>query len=271
MSIEKYFDNNWENVNFSNDKREHIDVILYFINKYIQKKSLNYFEFGCGNCYVTNFLFNQLSNNFENISFHVSDISKVGLSKCNDNFFKKLVSKEKMSFSALYNSMDIVSSFEVFEHLTKELEKFYLNELLHISNEYILIGVPYTEKLEKRNVVCKACGYDGHIYGHLRSYNMDGFSNLFEDNAKLIEYKLCGVGEKDFDTKNYYLAKKMTYKILNFTCPNCVQEQNEISYVNRVKNKVISTLLLNKRIYKTETHPFWIVGIFKKVGANAKK
>jgi len=264
MSVEKYFDNNWKNVKFSDYKKAHVDVILYFINKYVKKKTLNYFEFGCGNCYVTNFLFNQLSNNFKNISFYVSDISKVGLSKCNDDFVKKLVSQEKMSFSDLYNSMDIVSSFEVFEHLTKKLEVFYLNELLHISNKYLLIGVPYREKLEKRNIVCKACGYNGHIYGHLRSYNLDEFSNFFGDKAKLIEYKLCGVVERDFDTKNYYLAKKMTYKILNFTCPNCVHEQNEISYVNRIKNKIITTLLLNNSIYKTQTHPFWIVGIFKK-------
>lgn len=270
MSIEKYFDKNWENINFSDEKREHINVILDFIRKFLKKESLNYFEFGCGNCYVTNFLYEQLQDDFRKINFIVSDISKVGLSKCNNDFTKIFVTKDKMSFLDLYNTMDIVSSFEVFEHLNEELEKHYLDELFAISKQYILIGVPYKEKVEKRTIICNSCGYDGHIYGHLRSYDMNMFSNLFAGKAKLVEYRLCGATEKDFGAKQYALSRKMGYKILNFTCPNCVKEQNEITYVNRIRNKIISIFLLNKHIQKVDTHPFWIVGMFEKVSSDDK-
>lgn len=271
MSIEKYFDKNWENINFSQDKQKHLEVILYFINKYSKKETFSYFEFGCGNCYITNFLYQELKDNYQDINFHVSDISRVGLSQCNDDFFKTVVSKKKMSFTELYNQMDVVSSFEVFEHLDKELESHYLNELIHISKQYLLIGVPYKEKLEKRVITCNSCGYIGHIYGHLRSYSMDRFSNLFKDKAKLIEYKLCGSEEIDFNIRQYNLSKKMGYKILNFTCPNCVEEQNDITYFNRIKNKIIGSLVLNKKMQKIEKHPFWIVGIFEKVNVDDKK
>lgn len=270
MSIEKYFDKNWETINFSQYKQKHLEVILYFINKYSKKETFSCFEFGCGNCYITNFLYEQIKNRFKKINFTVSDISKVGLSKCYNAFKKIVVSKDKMNFSTEYNSSDIVSSFEVFEHLTKDLEIFYLNELLKISRQYILIGVPYNEKLEKRVISCNSCGYTGHVYGHLRSYDMDRFSNLFKGKAKLVEYKLCGIEELDFTTRQYDLSKKMGYKILNFTCPNCVEEQNEITYFNRIKNKIIGYTILNKKIQKIEKHPFWIVGIFQKVNINDK-
>ncbi len=271
MSIEEYFDKNWQDVKLSEEKKEQIYTIIFFIKKYLLQKNLNYFEFGCGNCYITNFLYTNIKDNYENINFHVSDISKVGLSYCDDKFTKTVVIQEKMSFEKIYDSMDIVSSFEVFEHLNDELEHFYLQELLNISKEYLLIGVPYQERLEKRNIVCNACGYDGHIYGHLRSYDIDKFSSIFGDSAKLLDYKLCGATEIDFPLKNYKIAKKLKYKILNFTCPNCVQVQNDISYSNRMKNKIVGTFFLNKKTYKTETHPFWIVGIFKKVDFNEKK
>lgn len=271
MSIEKYFDKNWEDIKFSKEKKEHIEVILYFIEKYLNENSLDYFEFGCGNCYVTNFLYDRLKVKYEKINFEVSDISKVGLSHCNNSFKKTLVTEKKMSFNQIYNSKNIVSSFEVLEHLEDDLEEFYCNELLKISKEYLLIGVPYEENLEKRNVICKSCSYNGHIYGHLRSYDMDKFSTLFGDKAKLLEYKLCGVVEKDFDKNNYLLAQKMNYKILNFTCPSCTQEQNDVTFVNRLTNKIVGSLCLNSKLSKVKTHPFWIVGMFKKVGSNEKK
>jgi len=271
MSIEEYFNRNWENVKLSEEKKEQIDTILFFIKKYLIQKDLNYFEFGCGNCYITNFVYTNLKNNYGNINFHVSDISKVGLSYCDHQFTKTVVTEEKMSFFNLYNSMDVVTSFEVFEHLNTDLQSFYLKELLNISKEYILIGVPYQERLEKRNIVCKSCGYDGHIYGHLRSYDIDKFSSLFSGSAKLLDYKLCGATEIDFPLRNYKIAKKLKYKILNFTCPNCVHVQKHTSYFNRIKNKILGTFLLNKIFYKTQTHPFWIVGIFKKVNLNEKK
>ena len=271
MSIEKYFDNNWKNTKLSEEKKEQIEIILYFMNHYIKQDSLNYFEFGCGNCYVTNFLFSNLKNNYKDIKFHVSDISKVGLSHCDNNFKKTLVTKEKMSFVDLYSSMDIVTSFEVFEHLDDDLHSFYSNELLKISKKYLLIGLPYQETLEKRNVVCNACGYDGHVYGHLRSYDINKFSNLFGKKAKLLEYKLCGSIETDLNRKNYSLAKKLKIKNLKFTCPNCINEQNEISYLNRIYNKLISSFILNTKFYRTDIHPFWVVGIFEKVDNNEKK
>jgi hypothetical protein len=271
MSIKKYFDKNWKNINFSKEKKEHIEVILYFIEKYLNEKNLNYFEFGCGNCYVTNFLYDRLKDKYEKINFEVSDISKVGLSCCSNLFKKILVKEKKRSFTEIYNSKNLVSSFEVLEHLEDDLEEFYCNELLKISKDYILIGVPYQESLEKRNVICKSCAYDGHIYGHLRSYDMDKFSSLFGDKAKLLEYKLCGIIEKDFNKSNYLLAKEMNYKVLNFICPSCTQEQNDITFMNRIINKIVGTLFLNSRISKIKEHPFWIVGIFKKVDLNEKK
>ncbi len=271
MSIEKYFDKNWENTILSSEKKEQIEVILSFILKYSNNEKLNYFEFGCGNCYVTNSLFKNLKNRYKDISFHVSDISKIGLNLCDNNFKKTVVNQEKMAFTNLYNSMDIVASFEVFEHLTDELEQFYLNELLEISKKYLLIGVPYKEKLEKREVLCSDCNYSGHIYGHLRSYDINKFSNLFGDRAELLEYQLCGATETDFKTTHYTLAKKLGFKILNFSCPSCVKDINYISFVNRVRNKAIMSFLFNKKIAHYTEHPFWIVGIFEKVDNNNEK
>lgn len=271
MSIEKYFDKNWENTTLSSEKKEQVEVILSFILKYMDKEKLDYFEFGCGNCYVTNFLFKNLKNNYKNIHFHVSDISKIGLNFCDNNFTKTVVNQGKMSFSNLYNSMGMVASFEVFEHLNGELEAFYLNELLKISQKYLLIGVPYQEKLEKREVLCNHCNYNGHIYGHLRSYDIDKFKDLFGKRAKLVEYQLCGAIETDFKMSYYTLAKKLGFKILNFNCPSCVKDVNYISWINRIKNKVIKSFLFNKKTSNYTEHPFWIVGIFEKVENNEKK
>jgi len=265
MDIKEYFNKNWESVELSIEKKEQIEVILFFINKYIKNNDINYFEFGCGNCFVTNILFDNLKNNYKKINFTVSDISEIGLAYCNKKYNQELIVEEKQDFKVKDKSMDIVTSFEVFEHLDDNKQDFYLNQLLKITKKYLIIGLPYNEMLEKRIVNCKFCDYTGHIWGHLRSYSKKDFENLFEGKAKLIEYKLCGSEEVDFNKNRYDFVNRIGYKNLNFICPSCTEENNEITLLNRIYNKIISQTLLNTKLSKTVIHPFWIVGIFEKL------
>jgi SAM-dependent methyltransferase len=77
------------------------------------------------------------------------------------------------------DSFDASMCMEMLEHLPLLVYQSALNELVRVSRKYILITVPFNEKLRYGSVVCPVCLHSFHPYHHVRQFQLDNFKSLF--------------------------------------------------------------------------------------------
>lgn len=77
-------------------------------------------------------------------------------------------------------SFDLVACLEVLEHLPFDVFKSALYELQRVSKNYILISVPNDQDLDLALVICPACRCWYNSYRHVRSFNSEKLTTLFE-------------------------------------------------------------------------------------------
>lgn len=85
------------------------------------------------------------------------------------------------------NSVDCVVCLEVLEHCVNYKEIFA--ELLRVSKRFVLVSVPYREKIKKE--VCIHCGETTPRFGHLNSFTEDDLKSLIgpsQGKVKKIGY-----------------------------------------------------------------------------------
>ena len=83
---------------------------------------------GCGNLYQQNIL----EDRFGKVFFVDKEDRRT------DNFFKADLNFEKLPFPM--GKFDVVFSFEVIEHLEKENQEKFVEELVRVSNDFVVIG-----------------------------------------------------------------------------------------------------------------------------------
>ncbi|MBN1180640.1 MAG: class I SAM-dependent methyltransferase [Bacteroidales bacterium] len=77
-------------------------------------------------------------------------------------------------------TFDLVVSMEIIEHLPYRMYEQGLGEILRVAKKYILITVPYNEKIYYKQVKCPICGCIFHPDFHSRSFNYLDMKHLFE-------------------------------------------------------------------------------------------
>jgi ubiquinone/menaquinone biosynthesis C-methylase UbiE len=88
-------------------------------------------------------------------------------------------------------SFDLVLCSEVLEHLPKDILVSTLSEIERVAKAYVLISVPYREKLRLLFLCCPVCHHEFHIWGHLRSYTKSDMKKLFA-NFTIQQWKSYG-------------------------------------------------------------------------------
>jgi len=180
------------------------------------------------------------------------------------------------------NSFDCVSCLQVLEHLPVNVYHLALSELARVSNKYIIIGVPYREKIEENVTSCPQCKTIFNVDLHLRSYLDSDIENLFSKlHFKLIE-KVNVVKSKDFlfniwaqKFKNNLAPRKNNSDFNSPICPICgfknshYELQKPLSIVNQstsfflsIKNLVKSSI--NIFSPKIEKEGYWVIALYKK-------
>jgi ubiquinone/menaquinone biosynthesis C-methylase UbiE len=221
-------------------------------------------DIGCGNGAITNVL-------AEKFNVGGIDVSRVAL-KCLSTKASPIVgSADRLPIRD--KSADVVLSSELLEHLTNELFLKAVSEIKRTSKRYVLISVPNNEKLRRRYTKCNSCGFEFHIYGHLRSFNLRKIAAYFDGYAIKYSTILGALEEKSFDTI-YYLKNKLAnsyffVKTVLILCPNCGDVlkfplrrnilQKSVSFFLTKLQQTLNALLQKK------PEPDWLLVLFEKI------
>ena len=119
---------------------------------------------------------------------------KVGLDFSYDALIRVGTLAIQGSISALpfaSSSFDLVTCFEVLEHLSYQTLPDAVQELGRVSRKYIIVSVPNEEVLVESLVWCPRCSCAFHPSGHVRSFNSTTLSSLFI-GFRMVECRPCG-------------------------------------------------------------------------------
>ncbi len=202
-------------------------------------------DIGCGNGIFLEYL--QSNYNFSLLGI---DRSKQALKHVNSNKLQADIT----SLPIADRAFDCVTCLEVLEHIPcNEYEKA-LKELTRISGRFVIISVPYNEKIENNSTQCPQCQSVFNADFHFRSYNQDkikellrpfGFKCLLAKNIvprkELVGYKLYQKIIRKFNKKEEPFRSPV--------CPVCSFENNQFTIPLR-KNNGYSNRIDSKSIFK---------------------
>jgi SAM-dependent methyltransferase len=238
-------------------------------------------DIGCGNGVFGNFI----QRTAKGIAITGVDRSEKALS-----FVKTdKIAGDIISIPLDSNSFDCVSCLQVLEHIPNDKYRGALAELVRVSRKYILISVPYKEKIDKNISQCPCCKTIFNSDLHLRSYDDLTIENLFDEfGFACIQTENVVKGTKYFGTEILggfkYLFSKSVLGFQSPICPLCGYENEHftvnISPIASVidQNGVDESKLENgsasafrnaiKKIWpKRGTPGYWIIALYKKMNA----
>ncbi len=88
-------------------------------------------------------------------------------------------------------SFDLVTCFEVLEHLSHETFPLALQELQRVSRKYIILSVPHREVLSESLVWCPRCSCAFNPSWHVRAFDEGVLRTLFTE-FRMVECRPCG-------------------------------------------------------------------------------
>jgi SAM-dependent methyltransferase len=88
-------------------------------------------------------------------------------------------------------SFDLITAFEVLEHLPEEIYDRALRELERVSRKYIIISVPNREVLAESLVRCPRCSCFFHPSWHVRSFD-EAALGVLSRGFRMVESRAVG-------------------------------------------------------------------------------
>ncbi|MGH8545162.1 MAG: class I SAM-dependent methyltransferase [Gammaproteobacteria bacterium] len=133
---------------------------------------------------------------------------------------KSLASVESLPFKTA--AFDLVSCFEVLEHLPSSVFRQALAELERVSARYILASVPNREVLAESLVCCPECSCAFHPSWHVRSFDPGALGTLFR-TFTMINCSPCGPPIRYGSSRLARLAVLASARRppATTTCPQC--------------------------------------------------
>ncbi len=210
-------------------------------------------DVGCGNGVYTNLV--------EAERFKVGlDLSKVALANVSAPHL--LADAVRLPFSDV--SFDAAVCMELLEHLPEPAYEHCLSELQRVSKKYILISVPYNEKLEYSRVICPKCQNKFHQYHHLRGFNDTSFTNLFGPGSSLLRLNPIIKSKQKALPGVWNLYRVFSHRRgLNFplgaVCPSCGYSSSSMSSsIPKVRKTNVIRRFVNRVWPQESTHTWWM-------------
>lgn len=164
-------------------------------------------------------------------------------------------------------AFDIVVCTEVLEHLPDPLRLHGINELKRVAKQYLLISVPYKQRVWNEYFKCTNCGFVGNTMGHLHHFDDQNLQQLFAGYG-LKKKELIGniIGyAPDF----MYRAKNRlgnAWPTSDWECPSCYRMSAPVTA--NVLGKILERL-----IWRWEkvvpARPAWFSGLLQRESEEA--
>ena len=226
-------------------------------------------DIGCGN----GVFLNKLKISETSLDILGIDRSKAALSYVNAKKMEGDISNIPLDD----NSIDCLTCLEVIEHLPVNVYGKALEELARVSSKYLIVSVPFAEKLEDAYTKCPQCKSIFNTDMHLRSFDEKTFISLF-DKLGFKNTSFQKLGEiKTFVWKEKYVKIFYPEQVLAWNspiCPICGFQNEQQAKVNNMvsekesvkqKKSIISYFsALPKLIWPQKTRYYWIIGLFEK-------
>ncbi len=152
-------------------------------------------------------------------------------------------------------SFDAVTAFEVLEHLPKEVFGDTLAEIVRVARRYIVVSVPYRERLWSAAVRCRACGTLYHAWGHYTTWTEGRLRRLFRQPFRLTKLDLIWGGNSAFGNlqDSLYRMQRLFGNVWDdrgtAVCPACGSCERVVSSGN------LLGYLLTRVIWRAEALP----------------
>jgi SAM-dependent methyltransferase len=254
-----YFDNPevWNPVVWQNFKADHMRAKL--AGEWLPANVRSILDVGCGNGVFTNLA--------ESGQVKVGvDLSKVAL--LNVTAPRVLASADHLPFAS--RCFDAIVCMEMLEHLSSEQYRMSLNEIQRVSGRYVLITVPFEERLEYYQVICPACLHLFHPYHHLRSFIRSDFGNLLGSGYQLEILEAVIVKKVEAFPALWNMIRSYLHrKGRNFpgytVCPQCGYRADKEKIAAQKKKPVHSIRSLVGRWWPKKSTFIWWMALYKRM------
>ena len=166
------------------------------------------------------------------------------------------------------NCFDMVLACELLEHLPVSIYKAVIDEIARVSKKYILITVPFREKLEWNLARCPSCGCIFNGAYHVRSFEENELGAMFENFECIRMQKLVSVCHPDrtFGLELFvrqHLAMEYLYYSPAVKCPLCSETIEKKTRRNWV-GWIAAAMRYGYRILHRKNTPLWYLAVFEK-------
>lgn len=183
-------------------------------------------------------------------------------------FETKLGSSEKLPFPD--KSFDCVTCLQVVEHLPWGAYQSSLAELVRVSRKYVIVSVPYREKIEDNCTTCPSCRTRFNIDLHLRSFDDHAVKTLFPPGTARLDSvafpvettRLRWIGSLRQSVRR--LNEHSEHRFLSPICPVCGYSEGDRTALAhqretaaRETNRQLSSVAQLSRAAWRRVKPFW--------------
>jgi hypothetical protein len=154
------------------------------------------------------------------------------------------------------------------EHLPISAYSYVLDEIARVTKKYIIITVPYQEKLEWNYARCTACGCIFNGAYHVRSFGEKDMKFLFK-KFKCVSLKgVLNVLHPDRTIGvelfiRHKLATEYLYSGPSVTCPLCLSPVEKRPRRNWI-GWVASGMRYFYRMISRKKSPLWYLAVYEK-------
>jgi Methyltransferase domain len=151
---------------------------------------------------------------------------------------------------------------EVLEHLPDKILHRAALELLRVTRKYLLVSVPYRQRVWNALFKCAHCGYVCNNMEHLRYFDEKALADLFPGTAVVKTELIAWINGSAPDWL-YWMASRIGnswYKFTYDACPNCKRpaEPEESNLLGFVLERIIWRLE-----NRAKQQPAWILMVLR--------
>ncbi len=167
---------------------------------------------------------------------------------------------ENLPFPAA--SFDLVLCSSLLEHLPDDSYRKVCSELVRVSGKYVIISVPYKERLRSGQTICWNCFSRFNVWGHLRSFDEHAILDAFDGDLETCRTELTSGRMSSKPSLSRGLSRfagleSFTYAV----CPRCGRKQHDkpnlslaLAFLMKLSDKTLLIFQRPKEFQGTATH-----------------